>query len=107
MLGASGTKPEERAPMVIPMDSVRLAVHEVLDPLLNEDQAAPTAPQMDLFTSRIEDAGPAPGDVGEVTLQRLAAIRARDAARAAGEIPDGYHDANLPGSTGWTSPPAA
>lgn len=94
------------APMVIPTDAVRAAVADFLGPLLQDE--TPSAKDLDLFTSRIEDESTPVGDIAEQTLRRVHEVREREAeARERernGHMPEGYHDPNLPSSTGWASP---
>ncbi len=101
-------------PTVIPVEAiqatVKAAVHEILDPLLDEAapyEEAPSAEQLDLGFADIERV---PGDpVAEMALQRIAEANARAAAReeAQGREPERpvSYDPDDPRSRApWMSP---
>ncbi len=102
-------QPQAVAPTVIPVEAinaaVRQATHEILDPLLAEEQATPEAAQLDLWTHDIERV---PADeTADQMLRRLneekqaeAQMRAAQREAAAGredERPTTY-DPNAPNS---------
>lgn len=107
MIGGNVTPAAAQAPMVIPMDSVRQAVREVLDPLIADEDAAPTPQQLDMNFIDVEREPIDP--IAELTLQRVAEAQARAAAReeAVGRESERQHayDPDSPTSrTPWMTP---
>lgn len=101
---SAGIPVENPLPPVIPMDSIKAAVREVLQPLIDEDEAnSPTAPQLDLFTHGIENV--APDEDAERIRYRVeeARRRAEEAAQQDRARP-GEYDPNQPNLSTWTSP---
>lgn len=102
----NGDEPPETAPLppVIPMDSIKEAVRQVLEPLIAEDEAkAPTADQLDMFTHGIEDVEP--DENAERIRQRVEEARLRREAEAGlNRVREGEYDPNAPNLSGWTSP---
>lgn len=101
---SAGNPVETPLPPVIPMDSIKAAVREVLQPLIEADEAeAPTQQELDLYTHRIEDLAPDEDAeriryrVEEARLRREEAANREDA-RA------GQYDPNAPNASPWTSP---
>lgn len=102
----SPTTAEPTTPPVIPMDSVRQAVREVLEPLIAEDEAKaapPSQQELDLYTHGIEDL---PADENaERIRQRVEEARLRREAEAGlNRVQAGEYDPNAPNLSGWTSP---
>ena len=92
------------APIVVPVDAVREAVAEFLRPLIQADEEAPTAPQLDLFTHSIEqeDADP----MAEAIRRRVQETRdAAEDARREEEDPSGTFRPDFPGGSPWVGPP--
>lgn len=98
-----------QAPMVIPVEAiqqtVKQAVHEMLDPILAEE--APSGDQLDFQFADIERH---PGDpVADMALQRMAEARARSEAReeSQGREPDRpltYNPDDPAARAPWMSP---
>lgn len=104
----NGDELPETAPLpaVIPMDSIKEAVRQVLEPLIAEDEAKappPTQAELDLFTHGIEDL---PADENaERIRQRVEEARLRREAEAGlNRVREGEYDPNAPNLSGWTSP---
>jgi hypothetical protein len=102
----TSSKPEKQVrPKMIEKAAVTEAVRQVVGEMLAQE-AAPTAPQMDLFTQDIENVPEDP--MADAILRRVHEAQARaeyqDAARN-GEIhDDGTYDPNEPERSQWTSP---
>lgn len=106
--GNGPDEPPETAPLppVIPMDSIKEAVRQVLEPLIAEDEAkapAPSQQELDLYTHGIEDL---PADENaERIRQRVEEARLRREAEAGlNRVREGEYDPNAPNLSGWTSP---
>lgn len=91
-------------PAVIPMDAIRQAVREVIEPLIAADEAAPPADELD---NMFADANPAADPMGEAIRQRVADIHAREDERQRADLadePPAYFDANSPNGKPWMAP---
>lgn len=98
-------------PAVIPMDSIRAAVREVIQPLIDaEDVAqtvnAPTADDLNLYTETMGQ--PQPADpIAEATLRRVTELHEREAQRARAEqmgVPDVYDPNDPESGKSWMAP---
>jgi hypothetical protein len=91
------------APIVVPVEMVREAVAAFLQPLMDaEEQQAPSGQQLDMIFA---DAAPPPDDIADMTLRRVAEMRAREehreAMERAGSAVPPVFDANTPGEKPW------
>lgn len=90
-------------PPVIPMDNIRQAVREVLEPLIAEDERPPTGDQLDMFTHGIEDFAP-DGDAERIRLRVEEARQRAEEAAEQDRVRPGEYDPNAPNASPWTTP---
>lgn len=96
--GAEDTPPSQQLPPVVPMESIKEAVRQVVQEIIAADESA-GAPgeQTDLF-----DIPPDP--MADAILQRVQEARERANANE-NEPPPGTHDPDAPGSSStWSGP---
>ena len=99
---AGGKSPKEPKPTVVKQDDVRAAVAAEVLRIINEEGPPPTAPQMDLFTSNIENHE---GDeMGEMIARRVAETRERVERENSDEPPQGWYRPDDPQPSPWTAP---
>lgn len=103
--GITGVTPAESSPLppVIPMDSIKQAVRDVLEPLIAEDERPPTQQELDLYTHGIEDVAP-DGDAERIRLRVEEARQRAEEAAEQDRVRPGTYDPNAPNLSGWTTP---
>ena len=101
-----GEDAPEAAPLppVIPLDSIKEAVRQVLEPLIAEDERpTPTQQELDLYTHGIEDVPP-DEDAERIRLRVEEARLRREQEAGINQVRPGEYDPNAPNLSGWTSP---
>jgi hypothetical protein len=100
--GTEHAAAEPAMPAVIPMDSIRAAVREVIEPLIAADDATnPTAEDLDRATEHmgvVEHGDP----MAEAIRKRVADIHAAEEQRARED--DNLFDVNMPNGKPWMAP---